>query len=90
MSPAQVGTGSTVVDEAFAVLLCEDPEFLDSEFEAIMTANGFDAEPPEPTPPLEGTQGRRKGPRAAPRGQARRTVMPVLAAPLPGRQRSPP
>lgn len=90
MSPSQVGAGSAAVDEAFAVLLCEDPEFLDCEFEAIMTANGFDAEPPAPSSPLEGTQGRSKGPRAAPRAEARPTVMPVVAAPLPGRQRSPP
>ena len=57
MIPARVDAGSVAVGEEFAVLLCDDPEFLDAEFEAIMTANGFDAEPPAPVLPLQGITG---------------------------------
>jgi hypothetical protein len=54
MGPAQVGVDPAAVDEAFAVLLCEDEELLDAEFEAIMTANGFRADPPSPSLPVRG------------------------------------
>lgn len=57
MSSERVGDLSVATDEAFAALLCDDPELLDAEFEEIMTANGFVAEPPEPSRPVKGPAG---------------------------------
>jgi hypothetical protein len=90
MSPARVDAGSVAVDEAFAVLVCDDPELLDAEFEAIMTANGFDAEPPAPALPLQGSSGWRDGTRRTPRSHVGRPWASAVTAHMHRRQRSPP
>jgi len=90
MSPTLAGAGSVAVEEAFAALVCDDPELLDAEFEAIMTASGFLAGPPAPSGPPQG--------RAAPRDGARREAHSVESRPskaavvvrMHRRQRSPP
>ena len=90
MSPAQVGAGSVAVEEAFAVLVCDDPELLDAEFEAIMTANGFDAEPPAPCLPLQGSVRWGDGRRSTPRSRAGRPWASAVTVHMHRRQRSPP
>ena len=90
MSPARVDVGSVAVDDAFAVLLCNDPEFLDAEFEAIMTANGFDAEPPTPSRPVQGSPVRRGRAEPEPRSHGRRPWACAVTAHMHRRQRSPP
>lgn len=67
-----------------------DADFVDAEFEAIMTANGFGAAGPVLPTPGRGDGGR--GPvRPAPERRADRRLSPRAgAAHVPGRQRSPP
>ena len=89
MSPARVDADSVAVDEAFAVLVCDDPEFLDAEFEAIMTANGFDAQPPVPYLPLQGNAGDDDR-RPTPRNDAGLPWGSAVTAHMHRRQRSPP
>lgn len=89
MSPARVDAGSVAVDELFAALVCDDPELLDVEFEAIMTANGY-AAPPASSRTVRGSTepGGRVQP-AAGTGTWRPRVGPVVLH-LHRRQRSPP
>jgi|SwirhisoilCB3_FD_contig_31_13226471_length_548_multi_5_in_0_out_0_1 hypothetical protein len=89
MSPARVDADWVAVDEAFAVLVCDDPELLDAEFEAIMTANGFDAEPPAPCLPLQGNAGDDDR-RPTPRNDAGLPWASAVTAHMHRRQRSPP
>jgi hypothetical protein len=90
MIPARVDADSVAVGEEFAVLLCDDPEFLDAEFEAIMTANGFDAEPPAPVLPLQGSAGWGDDRRPTPHSHAGRPWASAVTAHMHRRQRSPP
>ena len=89
MSPARVDADSVAVDEAFAVLVCDDPEFLDAEFEAIMTANGFDAQPPVHYLPLQGNAGDDDR-RPTPRNDPGLPWASAVTAHMHRRQRSPP
>jgi len=90
MSPARVDAGPVAVEEGFALLLCDDPEFLDAEFEAIMTANGFAAEPPAPSRAVRGSPawGERSDPQ--PRSRARLPRARAVTVRRHRRQRSPP
>jgi hypothetical protein len=90
MTAAGADADSVAVGELFALMLCEDSELLEAEFEAIMTANGFDAEPPAPSRPEQRRAGRGNGPVLVLRGHVRRAQASALAGHVPGRQRSPP
>jgi len=89
MSPAQVDADWVAVEEAFAVLICDDPELLNAEFEAVMTANGFDTEPPAPRLPLQGNAGDDDW-RPTPRNDAGLPWASAVTAHMRRRQRSPP
>jgi hypothetical protein len=76
---------------AFADLICDDPQWLDAEFEALISASF--SEPPAPPPPAPPRVPPRPGipapsPRRPPPGPAVLTF-PVTGPHL-GRQRSPP
>ena len=90
MSPERVGAGSVATDEAFAALLCDDPELLDAEFEEIMAANGFVVEPPEPSHPLRGNPGPEACSQAPRLHRCRRPTPALVVVAMRRRQRSPP
>jgi hypothetical protein len=78
-------------DAAFADLICADPQWLDAEFDALVSASFSEPPPPPPAPPR--VPPRRGTPRPPSRrqapGPATAKAAPATASEY-GRQRSPP
>jgi hypothetical protein len=78
-------------DAVFADLICDDPQWLDAEFNALISASF--SEPPVPPPPAPPWLPPHPGTPPPPSRQPSRGVTALTSRPLgpaSGRQRSPP
>jgi len=79
---------STVVEDAFLDLVCQDDELLRAEFDALIAASWHTPPPPPPAP--SDPARRPPGWPPAPPGEPRPLRQTVREAPRLRRQRSPP